>query len=65
MTHLMERLKRMRRYLAEALANPADNTLYIEDLNLSIGFLEKQVRQPTAPKIMNGWRDELIKEPEQ
>lgn len=32
----MERLKRLKQYLAEALLDPVANALYIEDLKISI-----------------------------
>lgn len=38
----MERIKNLKRLLAEAKANPENNQLYIEDLKLSIKMFERQ-----------------------
>ena len=53
---LEHRLARCIAYRDEAMKQPQENKLYIEDLNLSIEMFQAAVNKPTL--IQKGWSDE-------
>ena len=53
---LEQRLARCIAYRDEAMKQPEDNKLYIEDLNLSIALFEQCKTYPSI--IQKGWADE-------
>jgi len=49
------RLIQMKKYLEEALLDPENNKLYIEDLKLSISHFEANVTQSNDFALMSGF----------
>lgn len=50
---LETRLHQMKQYLKEALNDPIRNKLYIEDLELSISFCERQIVRVEPDRIIS------------
>jgi hypothetical protein len=53
--NLETRLARCIAYRDEAMLDPINNRLYIEDLTLSIKMFEKAVKKP---EVRKGWEDD-------